>query len=259
MATLTVLLFHRIADAADRPSDVDTGLFARCLERVRAAVGAVRTLGEAALGPAGEDAICLTFDDGWESDATIALPALAQVNFRGTFFITTGHVGTPSFLTWAQVRDLADAGMEVGSHTCSHPDLTRLAPGDLRRELRESRADLEERLGRPVDTLSIPHGIYNRRVLVEATDAGYARVCVSRPGQNPRPLRAGRQVRRNALHRGIGEADLAHLVRPDGLTLARWQMSYTARAALRRMLSDAQYARLRGAATAYLARRRAPR
>ena len=193
-----MLLFHRIADAADRPSDVDAGLFARCLERVRAAVGAVLTLGEAALGPAGEDAICLTFDDGWESDATIALPALCPDEFSGaTFFITTDHVGTPSFLTWAQVRGLADAGMEVGSHTCSHPDLTRLAPGDLRRELRESRADLEERLGRPVDAhCRFPHGIYNRRVLAEAADAGYARVCVSRPGQNPRPLRAGRPVRR---------------------------------------------------------------
>lgn len=255
--TLTALLLHRIADGTDRPSDIDRGLFTRCLELARASGVPVRTLAESA--PARDDAICLTFDDGWESDATVALPALADRALRATFFVTTGHVGAPSFLTWPQVRALAEAGMEVGSHTCSHPDLTRLGPDDLRRELRASREELQGRLGRPVDGLSVPHGSYNRRVLLEAADAGYARVCVSRPGQNSLPLHAGCPLRRNALHRGVGEADLAHLLRPDRGTLLRWQMSYAGRAVLRRVLSDGQYARLRGAATAYLARGRARR
>jgi len=260
-AGLNALLFHRISDGVEMPSDVDRALFWRCLALLQAAGTPVRSLAEcrAATIPPRTEILCLTFDDGWESDVTVSLPALAGLGVRGTFFVTTGTIGTPGFLSWPQVKMLADAGMELGSHTCSHPHLTRLAPDDLRRELRDSRQALEDRLGRRVDSLSVPHGSYNRRVLEAATTAGYEWVCVSRPGLNALPLRRGRPIRRNAFHRAIGDADLARIIHPGRATVLGWQVSYLGRAALRRMVSERRYAALRTAVTARRARRRVNR
>jgi len=76
-------------------------------------------------------------------------------------------------MSWAQVRDLVDLGWEVGSHTVTHPRLTRVSP-DLRRlELEESRRGLEGVLGRPVTALAYPFGDADTDVVEAAREAGY--------------------------------------------------------------------------------------
>src|SRR5512141_1956340 len=70
--------------------------------------------------------IALTFDDGYEDAFTAAYPILARHGFRATFYIISDFVGRPQYMTWDQVRALAAAGEVIGSHTESHPDLTRL-------------------------------------------------------------------------------------------------------------------------------------
>src|SRR5436305_2810450 len=83
--------------------------------------------------------IVLTFDDGTEDALTRVLPALQKRGMRGTFFIITGFVGRPGFLTWDGVRALAAAGMEIGSHTVDHERLGDLSPDRVRTELVESK------------------------------------------------------------------------------------------------------------------------
>ena len=104
----------------------------------------------------------ITFDDGNQSDAKIALPALVKRGLRASFFICAGRIGRPGYLDRVAIRDLLDAGMEVGSHGMRHLDwrkiddttlnveISRRAQGDrgrLRTQGRERRDPL--RLLRP--------------------------------------------------------------------------------------------------------------
>jgi len=255
---VSVLLFHGITPTPRMHSEISSTLFSSCLDLINGLEIPVRSVKECARAarPADRTAVSLTFDDGRESDAVVALPELQRRDFRATFFVTTGLVGTQGFLSWKQAWALVQAGMEIGSHTCSHPVLTRLAPDELDRELRVSKRELEDRLGQSITSLSVPHGFYDARVIAAAVSAGYEHVCVSRPGLNQLPLVAGRPVRRNALHRGTLDGALVHMIEPDRGTLWRWAASYTARAALARVLPETQYARVRQLAMRYLARRR---
>ena len=95
--------------------------------------------------------VILTFDDGKEDALRLVLPALQKRGMRGTFFVITGAVGQPGYLTWDGVRALAAAGMEIGSHTVTHARLADLGGDRVDAELRQSRAELEKQLKRPIE------------------------------------------------------------------------------------------------------------
>jgi peptidoglycan/xylan/chitin deacetylase (PgdA/CDA1 family) len=76
-------------------------------------------------------------------------------------------------VSWKDVRSLAAAGWEIGSHTCTHPHLTRCADANRARELRESRQRCEEELQSPCRSLAYPYGDWNVRVRHAAAQAGY--------------------------------------------------------------------------------------
>ncbi len=114
--------------------------------------------------------------------------------------------GDFSPLTWEQVREMDNAGIEVGSHTLTHPILTNISRDRLRKELNESRRRLEEVLRRNVDLFCYPNGNYDPMVSIEVERAGYKCAVTSRPGLNKRdtnPL---------ALRRIHTERDLGHFV-----------------------------------------------
>src|SRR5438445_7389547 len=95
-------------------------------------------------------ACVMTFDDGHESNLALALPLLQEFGSRATFFVTVDWIGTSGYLTWPQVRTLADAGMEIGSHSMTHRPPSTLSSAELSVELRESKMRIEDRVGRPV-------------------------------------------------------------------------------------------------------------
>jgi peptidoglycan/xylan/chitin deacetylase (PgdA/CDA1 family) len=76
-------------------------------------------------------------------------------------------------LGWPELRELADAGWEVGSHTCSHPHLTAIDDAQLDRELRASRAACEEGMARPCRSIAYPYGDVDARVIAAAGASGY--------------------------------------------------------------------------------------
>jgi peptidoglycan/xylan/chitin deacetylase (PgdA/CDA1 family) len=116
--------------------------------------------------------VALTFDDGFANFHEEALPVLARHGFTATVFLVTGHVGARNdwarppdrlgdrpMLTWKQVRDAADAGIEIGAHTRTHPDLRALAPDRAADELRSSREEIEARMGAKVTSFAYPYGL----------------------------------------------------------------------------------------------------
>jgi peptidoglycan/xylan/chitin deacetylase (PgdA/CDA1 family) len=106
-----------------------------------------------------EKPIILTFDDGWEGDYADGYPILKEHGFVGSFAIVTGYVdaGGP-YVTWAQIKEMSDAGMEMMSHTVTHIDLGTSDDETDIAQLAESKATLEEKTGKPVDYFVYPAG-----------------------------------------------------------------------------------------------------
>lgn len=170
-----ILNYHSVGDRADEYT-VTEAQFAAQLDWL-AARGFHTVALHDALQPRGR-AVVLTFDDGKEDALTRVLPALRKRGMHGAFFIPTGLVGTPGFLTWDGVRALAAAGMEIGSHGVTHARLPDLSPDRLQDELVKSRLALEAQLNAPVDLLAYPYNSVRRRVIAAASQAGY-RIAVS--------------------------------------------------------------------------------
>jgi peptidoglycan/xylan/chitin deacetylase (PgdA/CDA1 family) len=140
----------------------------------------VRAPGDAA--PSGGRTAVLTFDDGYADFATAALPALRARGLTATMYVTTGWLeGTPHrspgpedpMLSWAQLPELEAAGVEIGAHSHSHPQLDTLGATALRDELRRPKELLEDELGHAVPSVAYPHGYNGRRVRRAVAAAGY--------------------------------------------------------------------------------------
>jgi peptidoglycan/xylan/chitin deacetylase (PgdA/CDA1 family) len=124
--------------------------------------------------------VALTFDDGSETDLLTAAPALQALGYGATFFITVGFLGTPGHLTQAQLRELSNAGFEIGCHSMTHPYLSDLSGDVLEREILDSKKQLEDLTGRPVEHFSCPGGRYNARVQDIVRQGGYRSMNTSR-------------------------------------------------------------------------------
>ena len=124
-------------------------------------------------------AVDLTFDDGFASDAGIALPALRERGLSASFFPLAGRLGSPGCLDAAGVRALADAGMTVGSHGMAHRSWRGLDAQSAEEELTVARSMIAEAAGQPVTSAACPFGAYDRRVLAALRRHGYSRVYTS--------------------------------------------------------------------------------
>jgi peptidoglycan/xylan/chitin deacetylase (PgdA/CDA1 family) len=117
--------------------------------------------------------IIISVDDGYVDDITRILPALMQQHMVGTFFVITGRMTEPGFLSADQIRELDHSGMDVGDHTAHHVDLRLLTASELRVETVGSRHMLQSVLGHPIYYFAYPFGAYNDRVIQAVRDAGF--------------------------------------------------------------------------------------
>jgi peptidoglycan/xylan/chitin deacetylase (PgdA/CDA1 family) len=123
----------------------------------------------------------LTFDDGYEDVYTDALPALLAHHYRGVFYIITGKIGGV-YMTWDQVRTLAQDGMQVSSHTVHHVNVGNPPAGTTTHiELASSQDTLETQLDEPIQFFCYPSGepfhhdtvLQQQNVLKELFQDGY--------------------------------------------------------------------------------------
>lgn len=124
----------------------------------------------------------ITFDDGHLTHYTNAYPALLEAGMTAEFYVNTALVGTPGFVDWVQLREMAAAGMSIQSHGHHHLFLADLDDVALRNELERSKAAIEAHLGKAVTVLAPPGGRYDRRTLETAQRLGYRALAVSEPG-----------------------------------------------------------------------------
>jgi peptidoglycan/xylan/chitin deacetylase (PgdA/CDA1 family) len=109
--------------------------------------------------------LSITFDDGWEDNYTTVLPRLKKYNLKSTQFYATMYIQSGKEY---QIKAFKDAGHEIGSHTITHADLTKLSPADLSKELVDSKKFIEGIVGTGVvKNFASPFGAYNDTVLAE--------------------------------------------------------------------------------------------
>jgi len=123
-----------------------------------------------------------TFDDGNRSDLEIAAPVLVKYGVSGSFFPCTGRLTMSGYLSEEDVRRLFKMGFEIGSHGVDHVHWTHLDDGALNGEITVSKRVLEDILATKIQTVAIPFGSYNRRVLAALKVAGYTKVYTCDPG-----------------------------------------------------------------------------
>jgi peptidoglycan/xylan/chitin deacetylase (PgdA/CDA1 family) len=181
-----ILVYHSVAPhhpgqtPAQIQLDVDTGVFRDQMRyltdhgyKVISLERLVDIIERHASPP--ERAVVITFDDGWANQYHHAFPVLRDFGLKATFFIYTRPIGRDDslYMNWEQVRELQDAGMTIGSHSRTHPQLTTVDASKLRDEVETSRKDLQEHLGTEPDLFAYPYGAWNADAVAAVQAAGY--------------------------------------------------------------------------------------
>jgi peptidoglycan/xylan/chitin deacetylase (PgdA/CDA1 family) len=198
---------------------------------------------EALHGPP-QPSVCITFDDGCETDLIAAAPILRESGFHATFYVTAGFLGTPGYLSEQQLGDLDSQGFEIGCHSMTHAYLSDIAEPELKREIVDAKNKIEQILGHAIEHFSCPGGRYDRRALDMARRAGFKTVANSDFHANPsgtNPYKLGRI----AIMRDLTIAEFSTICRGAGLWKKRLQ--YRTRRGIQRVLGNRAYDRLRAA------------
>lgn len=130
--------------------------------------------------PRGVKPVVITFDDGFTGNLDSAIPALLERGWSATFFLISMKIGAPGYGSAKGWQDAAQAGMEIGSHTATHPFMGPVSAADARRELQESKTALEKVTLAPIRGFSWPNGDDRPDGKSMLLETGYAWAATSR-------------------------------------------------------------------------------
>lgn len=209
----TVLCYHIVESPQDPRMEISREAFRqqmRYLAMTGYNVIPLRDLYEYVTGKRASlpmNAVVVTIDDGWRSTYTEVFPEMKRYGFPFTVFIYPKIIGQTSHaLTWKQIKEMSDAGVDIESHSFSHPFLTRRRhaeldqkayTGWLERELIDSKRMLEHATGKPVQFLAYPFGDFDHYLVETVGRAGYEAALTCEGGRVRRgsnPLRMRRMV-----------------------------------------------------------------
>ena len=140
--------------------------------------------------------VVVTLDDGFCDNYENAFPVLAEYRIPATIFLAVGCIGKSNtwmqkrgfskreMLSWHQVDEMAGAGISFGAHTMTHPRLIDLSADEARREIKESKEIIGERLGRTVRSFAYPYGLLTDETRNLVKESGYSIACTTRSGFN---------------------------------------------------------------------------
>jgi peptidoglycan/xylan/chitin deacetylase (PgdA/CDA1 family) len=178
--------------------------------------------------PLPNHSVVLTFDDGYRNFLTGALPRLAEREMPASVFLITDRIPDESqsnhawselddetFLSWDEVRELHQHGVEFGSHTCSHRKLSQIAASDAEHELRISQQKIRGHLSQTVMPLAFPYGAYSDAVVAMARELPYTCALTTDAGTNG-PSTDLFLLRRNLI--GDNDDEALFAARVSGLT-----------------------------------------
>lgn len=120
-----------------------------------------------------EKPIILTFDDAYDDFYTKAFPELQKRNMTAVIYLPSNKLNTKDYMTFAQIKELRNNNIEIGSHSLNHADLGSLNEENLRKEIFDSKYFLEKLTDKKVLSFCYPYGIYNPRIRDLLKEAGY--------------------------------------------------------------------------------------
>jgi peptidoglycan/xylan/chitin deacetylase (PgdA/CDA1 family) len=172
-AQLPILMYHGVSDTLERrhpyfETNTAPHVFAEQMRylnengyRTMDLAGALRTI---QAGTQVEKQVVITFDDGYRNFYTQAFAVLMQYGFSATVFVVTDITGeqrvcreAKEYMTWGEMREVQARGIHIGSHTVTHPELQKMAPAQVKYEIGESKAIIEDKLGVPLQSFSYPY------------------------------------------------------------------------------------------------------
>lgn len=194
---LLILCYHSISDARRDALAVTVNSFRKQMVTLRNRGYQTITLADL-VGklddnePIPSKTLVITFDDGYRDVYLNAYPVLEVLGLRATVFLVTDLVNTKQMLYpqyyikrfggqpsdyrvlgWGEIREMADYGIEFGSHTCTHANLPTLSSHAVQRELVESKRLIEKQVSQPVVSFCYPEGLWSRSVIALLDSAGY--------------------------------------------------------------------------------------
>lgn len=198
---LPLLTYHKLGPRPGRARlkglYVSEQLFARQLAELREAGFRAQPLTDALVAePERRPRIGITFDDGFCNVLRHGLETLARHRFRAIEFLVADQLGKSNeweqregevrepLMDPAEVREWLTAGHEIGSHSLTHPFLTRLPRAQAREEIAASRKKLQDLFGRAIEHFCYPYGDWNETVRDLVQDAGYKTACTTDFGIN---------------------------------------------------------------------------
>ena len=133
--------------------------------------------------------IIITFDDGYLDNYVNALPILLEHNFKATIFLVSGFMGKTSYwrgngfrktplMSWKNAREIMSSGINFGSHTINHYDLTAISLSTAWEEVYMSKIQIEHELGQAVTVLAYPMSRYNSSILKLVQESKYLSACI---------------------------------------------------------------------------------
>jgi len=213
VAGATILCYHIVESPQDPRMEISRETFAQqmdYLELTGYTVIPLRDLYGFVMGTKQslpKRSVVVTIDDGWRSTYTQVFPEMKKRHFPFTVFIYPKIIGQTAYaMNWKQVREMAEAGVDIQSHSFSHPFLTRRRHESLDdraysewldRELVQSKKVLEKETGRTVSFLAYPYGDFDRHLKLAVAKAGYSAALTCEFGrvlQGSDPLRMRRVV-----------------------------------------------------------------
>ena len=188
-----VLCYHAFSDRWEADLSTTSARFEAQIQLMLARGYRPVRFSEAVRAPARSGTLAITFDDAFRSVFSDAAPILRRLGVPGSVFVPTDYIdsggplrweGVEQWLdgpfadelapmSWDHLRELAEAGWEIGAHTASHPRLTQVSDDQLADELTRSKAVCERELATACSSMAYPYGDLDQRVIECAADAGY--------------------------------------------------------------------------------------
>ena len=156
--------------------------------------------------------VVLTFDDGYNDAADVVTPILRKYGARASFYVSAGFIGDGRHASWAKLRGMRAAGMEIGCHGTHHLDLTRIQPSAAAYEVRHCVAALSRYIARPT-TYAYAAGKWNAVTLALMQLTRMKAALTERPG-DVTTLTSPYTLPRRRIDRSTGLASFAALATP---------------------------------------------
>ena len=243
---INTLLFHEVKDISVNHSDISIDNFKYLIKKLVEKKAHVSSL-EKLSNKVSKDKLfhVITFDDGSISDYSIAFPILIKNAFSATFYIITDMVGKNGYMSWDNILEMSNYGMEIGSHSISHPNFTLLNNEKKYEELNKSKLILEDKLGKSISSFSVPNGAFDKSVFKISFEIGYKNVSISKPGLNKSPIKDNSIILRNAFNKTMNQNSINNILYPSFTKICLDSLNYSLRDLIKKSLGMNNYEKVR--------------